>query len=584
MSSVKLTPTGTQSAEVLTLRRLLVAGLNLGLFAVLALWAARVLGEGGWSVVDALLFVAFLAILPWTILGFWNAIIGLFVLHGVRDPLAAVAPFAPAEGPLTTRTGVLMTLRNEDAARAITRLRAIREDVEATGQGSAFGWFVLSDTNDPAIAATEEAEVARWQAEAGAAVTYRRREDNAGFKAGNLREFLLRWGDEFDFALPLDADSLMTGQTILHLARLMQAHPKLGILQSLVVGLPSNSAFARVFQFGMRQGMRSYSNGQAWWVGDCGPFWGHNALFRVKPFRDDCNLPLVPGKPPLGGPILSHDQVEAVLMRRAGFEVRLYPVESGSYEENPPTVLEYMRRNTRWCLGNLQYLRLLDMPGLKPVSRFQMVWAILMFLSVPGWTALTLLAALKPFDGEVGFPTSAALGLYLTFLVMNQMPKLAGLADIFLTKGEAARYGGALRVLLAGVLEMAHSWVMGAIDSFRITVFMVGLAFGQRIEWGGQARDAHGVSWQEASANLWPQTLFGMLVVGLMLIASPALALWALPLTLGYVAAIPFCVASAAPAAGAFLRRHHLFAVPEEFNPPAVLSRLSSVAPAQKPE
>lgn len=583
MATVKLTPTGTQSAEVLTLRRLLVAGLNLALFVLLAIWAASVLGAGGWSGIDIALFVAFLAILPWTILGFWNALLGLYVLHGTRDPLAAVAPFAPAEGPLATRTAVLMTLRNEDAGRAIARLRAIRADVDATGQGAAFGWFILSDTNDPAIAAVEEAEVARWQAEGATSITYRRREDNAGFKAGNVADFLERWGGDFDFALPLDADSLMTGETVVHLARLMQAHPRLGILQSLVVGLPSRSAFARIFQFGMRQGMRSYSNGQAWWVGDCGPFWGHNALFRIAPFRDDCALPTVPGKPPLGGPILSHDQIEAVLMRRAGYEVRLYPVECGSYEENPPTVLEYMRRNTRWCLGNLQYLRLLDMPGLKPVSRFQMVWAILMFLSVPGWTALMLLAALKPFDGEAGFAPAPALGLYLTFLVMNQMPKLAGLADILLTRGEAARYGGAGRVLIAGVLEMAHSWVMGAIDSFRITVFMVGLVFGQRIEWGGQARDAHGVSWQDAARNLWPQTLFGVIVVGLMLIASPALAIWSLPLTLGYVGAIPFCVLTAAPASGAFLKRHHLFAVPEEFTPPAVLSRLSSGAGAQTP-
>ena len=163
--------------------------------------------------------------------------------------------------------------------------------------------------------------------------------------------------------LPLDADSLMSGEQVVRLARMMQAHPKIGILQSLVVGMPSKSAFARIFQFGMRHGMRSYTMGQAWWVGDCGPFWGHNAVVRIKPFHEQCDLPILPGAPPLGGHVLCHDQVEATLMRRAGYEVRVLPEERGSWEENPPTMLEFARRDVRWCQGNMQYLKLLDLPG-----------------------------------------------------------------------------------------------------------------------------------------------------------------------------------------------------------------------------
>ena len=193
--------------------------------------------------------------------------------------------------------------------------------------------------------------------------------------------------------LPLDADSLMSGDQIVRLTRMMQAHPKIGILQSLVVGMPSSSAFARIFQFGMRHGMRSYTMGQAWWVGDCGPFWGHNALVRIKPFHEQCDLPMLPGKPPLGGHVLRHDQVEATLMRRAGYEVRVLPEERGSWEENPPTMLEFARRDVRWCQGNMQYLKLLDLPGLYPMSRFQLVWAILMFIGIPAWT---LMIALLP--------------------------------------------------------------------------------------------------------------------------------------------------------------------------------------------
>ena len=163
--------------------------------------------------------------------------------------------------------------------------------------------------------------------------------------------------------LPLDADSLMAGEAVLRLVRIMQAHPRLGILQSLVVGAPAASAFARIFQFGMRHGMRAYTMGSAWWIGDCGPFWGHNAVVRIAPFREHCGLPILPGGPPLGGHVLSHDQVEAALMRRAGYEVRVLPEERGSWEENPPTIFEFSARDLRWCQGNMQYWRLLGTAG-----------------------------------------------------------------------------------------------------------------------------------------------------------------------------------------------------------------------------
>ena len=575
---IALTPTGTQSVEVLALRRAIVAGLNILLYVALAWWAGSLLGAGGWSVVDVLLFVCFLLGTPWAVLGFWNSIIGLWLLHGGRNAMEDVAPFAALENPdapVALKTAIFMTLRNEDPSRALHRMKLMKAEVDATGQGDKFGWFLLSDTNKDDVAAEEEAGVARWKAEAGegAAITYRRRTDNTGFKAGNVRDFLMRWGHEFDLMLPLDADSLMDAKTILHHVRIMQANPKLGILQSLVVGMPSRSAFARIFQFGMRQGMRSYTMGQAWWVGDCGPFWGHNALARIAPFRDSCELPVLPGAAPFGGHILSHDQVEATFMRRAGYEVRVMPEEGGSWEENPPTILEFMKRNTRWCQGNLQYFKLLNTRGLYPVSRFQLIWAILMFLGIPAWTFMLPLAALKPFDGEglAGFSTASALTLYILFTIMNLMPKIAGLIDIVLTPGGTARYGGTSKFLFAGITEIGFAWILGAADTFKTTVFIVGLLFGKSITWGGQARDAHGVPWAVATQNLWPQTVFGALVVGLMASTSWCFAAWSLPLTFGFLVAIPFAVWSADPAWGERLVKAGLYAIPEETEKPEIL-------------
>ncbi|MFY0610901.1 MAG: glucans biosynthesis glucosyltransferase MdoH, partial [Hyphomicrobiaceae bacterium] len=378
----------------------------------------------------------------------------------------------------------------------------------------------------------------------------------------------------------LDADSLMTGDAVLRLTRIMQAYPRIGILQSLVVGSPSNSAFARIFQFGMRQGMRTYTMGQAWWVGDCGPFWGHNALVRILPFRERCHLPLLPGRPPLGGEILSHDQVEATLMRRAGYEVRVLPEEMGSYEDNPPSILEYMRRDVRWCQGNMQYVKLLGTPGLYAMSRFQLVWAILMFLGIPAWTliiALLPLAGLAAAGTAEPFPATLAIGLYITFFTMYLMPKLAGFADVLATSGGTARYGGTFRFIRSAFVELIFSFLQGAVTTIRTTIFMIGLAFGQTVQWGGQARDTQRLTAGDAFAELWPQTVFGAAVCGALALINPTLLLWSLPLTAGYILAVPLAVWTADPAVGRWTQRIGLCAIPEDIAPPPEIAGLTHV-------
>ena len=177
-------------------------------------------------------------------------------------------------------------------------------------------------------------------------------------------------------------------------ARIIQADPKLGILQGLVVGLPSTSAFARLFQFGLRLGLRSWTIGAAWWQADCGPYWGHNAVIRIAPFVTHCRIPVLPGDGVLDGHVLSHDQIEAAFMRRAGFDVRVLPEEDLGWEQNPPTLIEFLRRDQRWCQGNLQYWPFIKMPGLKPVSRFQLFFAMLMFLASPAWIGMLVFGAI----------------------------------------------------------------------------------------------------------------------------------------------------------------------------------------------
>lgn len=581
-------PAGVQSQRDVSRRRWSVLALNLMTYTALMSAAWVLMAAGGWTLVDGVMFACFAIGTPWAVLGFWNAVIGLWLLHVHRDPVKAVAPFVSAgdtNAPVASRVAVLMTLRNEKPDRALERLRTVKASIDATGQGDAYSYFILSDTDDDEVATAEELGVSAWRAADAdrERIFYRRRTENTGFKAGNVRDFLERWGQDYTFMLPLDADSVMSGDTIVRMTRMGEAHPRIGILQSLVVGMPSQSAFARIFQFGMRHGMRSYTMGQAWWVADCGPFWGHNALVRTEPFKEACELPVLPGRPPLGGHVLSHDQVEATFMRRAGYEVRVIPFEMGSWEENPPTMLDFAKRDVRWCQGNMQYGRLIAEPGLKPMSRFQLAWAMLMFLGVPAWTLMIGLLPVAAYEARsvADYPTGLALALYAAFFGMYLSPKFAGFLDAALTKGEVARFGGAWRFGLSAGLELIFSFLQGAVSSIRTTIFMVGLALGVSVRWGGQDRDAHGIAWSTAFSHLWPQTVFGLIVCSSLLLVAPSVFWWSLPLTLGYLVAVPFAVITAEPWLGRLMQSWRLCAIPEEFAPPAEI--LAIARPVDEP-
>jgi len=593
-----LTPAGLQPRALLLRRRLLLAGLNLCALGALGWGVAHVLSIGGWSVAEAVIFACFLIGAPWTVMGFWNAVIGLWALHGPRGLRDAcpVLDDGADEGPLSTRTAVVMCLRNEDPARALARLAAVRAALDATGQGAAYDLFALSDSDDPAVAAAEERLFALMRDQLGVGARYRRRADNAGWKAGNIRDFLRRWGGAYSFFLPLDSDSLMSGAAIVRMTRIMQAHPRLGILQSLVVGAPSDSFFARVFQFGMRHGMRSFTAGAVWWHGDACAYWGHNALIRTAPFKAKCRLPVLPGTPPLGGHILSHDQIEAALMRRAGYECRVLPVETASFEENPPTLLDFIKRDHRWCNGNMQYFGLLGLRGLAPLSRFQVFAAIAMYFGGPAWMAMTLAAAAmlmgvgaapQIVDGVAttglqGADFAFAVTMFFIMFSVSLAPKVAGWIDVALTRGGVARYGGAGRFAFGALVETVFSMLMAPVAAFAVTVFQIGLLFGRRISWSGQQRDLTRVSWAQAARAMWPQTLMGLGLSAAVIAWAPHAAPWAAPVLAGLALAIPFTVLTANPRLGGWARRAGLCATPEEVGGDATLARLA--APRAEPE
>jgi membrane glycosyltransferase len=550
-------------------RRVLFAALVITTIAAMMWLAAAALSADGLGALDVVLLALFLVTLPWTVIGFWNAAIGFMILRFAQNPVAAVTPAAArirGDEPITASVALLACIRNEDPARIIRNLMPMLDGLAPVG--AHFHLYALSDTNDPTVAAAEEAAFGNLQEKwrGRIAVTYRRRDDNAGFKAGNIRDFCLRWGANHDFAVTLDADSFIPARAILSMVRIMQASPEIGILQGLVVGMPSTSAFARIFQFGMRLGMWSYTTGSAWWQGDCGPHWGHNSVLRVKPFTDHCHMPLLPG----GVHVLSHDQIEAVLMRRAGYEVRALPEENLGWEENPPTLLEFIRRDIRWCQGNMQYWRFLTLPGLRFVSRYQLAFAILMFLGSPAWVALLVLGTYGVIAAErpsAFISPGPGLAVLVLELVMWFAPKIATVIDAMTREKARYRYGGGPLFLVNVAVETVFFLMLSPIMWLGHTMFLARLLFGGGVGWGGQARDDHAVPLALAVARLWPQTALGWGCIAALALAAPVAIPYALLIAGGLALAVPLCVITANRAAGAALVRAGIGRLPEETSP-----------------
>jgi membrane glycosyltransferase len=564
-------------------RRALFAVLVVSTVAVLLALAAFALSPGGFGIADALLLLLLLLTMPWSVIGFWNAAIGFCIMRFARDPVATVLPSVAAlrpDEPITASTAITIFVRNESPDRVIRNLDAMMREIDAASAAGSFHLYILSDTSHDDIGALEDsgfaALAAKWRERLP--VIYRRRAVNTGFKAGNFWDFCERWGGQHQFAVTLDTDSFMTAAAIMRMVRVIQADPKLGILQGLVVGLPSTSAFARIFQFGMRLGMRSWTIGSAWWQADCGPYWGHNAIIRIAPFVAHCHIPKLPEGGVLGGHVLSHDQIEAALMRRAGYHVRVLPEENLGWEENPPTLIEYIRRDQRWCQGTLQYGHFLFMPGMKLVSRFQLAFAMLMFLGSPAWIGLlvvgTLALAVSPTAADFIRP-DAGHALLAIVLVMWFAPKIATVIDV-LTRSELRRaFGGAARFLISVAVETAFFILLSPIMWTCHTLFLAGLPFGRVIGWIGQVRDDHTVPWSQSLHQLWPHTALGFGSLTLVAVTHPAAFVYTFLLASGPALSIPLAVFTARPALGRLLTRLGIGRLPEETAPPLALAALA---------
>jgi membrane glycosyltransferase len=534
---------------------LLCLGLGLGLLGLL--W--RALAPGGWTGWEITILLAYAGTIPWSAISAANALIGL-VLRLARP----LPPLAPGQSNGTAHTAIALCIRNEDMAAVLAPLPALLDGLEAAGQGHRFVLWFLSDTQDPVKAAREEVAIAGFLAQRigrPIPVRYRRRVHNTSFKAGNVMEFMDRHARGLDFMLGLDADSAMSAPAVLRLVAAMEADPKLAILQQLIAGRPAKAAFARLFQFGMRAGMRSWATGQDWWQADEGPYWGHNAILRIAAFRAHARLDDLPN----GDQLLSHDQVEAVRLHAAGWKVRCLPDDTGSLEASPPAMPEFLLRDRRWGAGNMQYWPLLALPWLRPMGRWQLAQAILLFITAPLWLVLLVAAVGNALSGGGGSTPPAALAAVLaaTWLAYYA-PKLTGYLEALLRAPMARSFGGRCLLLRGAFAEIAFTTMFEPISLTSKGLHLLALPFGGGTGWAPQNRQARGVAWGDAARLLWPQTLLGVVGLAALLLAGGTAALWGVPFLLPLLLAVPFCIATASPRLSAWLRRRRLCATPEE--------------------
>ena len=546
----------------------------------------KVIDVGGVTMLKWALLGLFVLNFSWIALSFCSALVGLAVL--LRRPQRRGPP-----GRLSVKTAVVMPIYNETPSRVFSALQAIFEDLGRTGYAANFDWFFLSDTTNPDVwVAEERAFIAlrRRLGPAGARVFYRRREKNTSRKAGNIADFVSRWGGAYPHMVVLDADSLMTGATIVALAAAMEADPDAGIIQTLPQIINRNTLFARVQQFAARIYGPVIAAGLSAWMGRDGNYWGHNAIIRTEAFARHCGLPDLRGRPPWGGHILSHDFVEAALMRRAGYAVYMLPRLGGSYEESPPSLIDLSIRDRRWCQGNLQHSRIVFGRGFHWASRQHFLTGIFGYLTSPLWLLQLLVGIVLVFQASYfrpeyftseftlfpvwpRFDAERSLALFALTMGILLAPKLFGLI-VAISEPETRRgSGGVLMLLISTLFEVVLSALLAPIMMLIQTGHVVHIVFGFDTGWDPQRRDDGSVPFIAIVRRHRSHVAMGVLTLIAGLLISPSLVAWMSPTIAGLILAIFISWATAQRWLGLVFRRAGVLVTPEETTTPPIAKR-----------
>jgi membrane glycosyltransferase len=525
----------------------------------------------------------FAVLFAWVSAGFFTAVMGFWSLWR-GDPHAMSAARAGC-GPIDedARTAIIMPICNEHVSRVLDGLRATCASLAATGAGRLFDVFLLSDSSDLAVRAAEAAAWESLRDEFGATIRiytrWRRRRTKR--KAGNVADFCRRWGRSYRYMVVLDADSVMSGECVVQLVRLMEANPRAGILQTAPLACGLDTLHARSHQFASRVVGRLFTAGMQYWQLGESHYWGHNAIIRVAPFMQHCALAPLAGGGGLSGEIMSHDLVEAALMRRAGYHVWLVHDLYGSYEQQPPNLLEELRRDRRWCQGNLQNARLVAEPGLHGVHRAMLLTAVFAYVSAPLWLAFVLLGAcLWVFGSSPAFESWSQVprelaALWLVTMMMLALPRAMGVLAIVI-RGEQRAYGGTGTLVRGTLLEGALSVLQAPVRMIAHSLFVVAALTGLKLDWKSPAREAEDIGWRDAARRFGLVGAAAAAVGAWGSLAHPQALLPLLPTGLPLLLAVPLTVLTSRSTLGQRLLASGLLMTPEEHTAPAVFRFMQS--------
>jgi membrane glycosyltransferase len=551
----------------------------------------RVLNIAGLTILESIVLVFFVLLFAWIAFSLSSALPGFVSLLARDGWKLGIDPSQPLP-VLEKRTALLMPIYNEEPARILAGLQAIYEDVAATGQLARFDIFILSDTTDPEVWIAEEAAFLDFRARTGGHdhIFYRRRAKNVERKAGNIADWVKRFGAAYEQFIIFDADSVMTADAVVRLSAAMEQNPDVGLIQTLPIIVNGSTLFARLQQFAGRVYGPLIAHGIAWWHGSEGNYWGHNAVIRTRAFAEQAGLPHLYGRSPFGGHILSHDFIEAALMRRAGWTIHMVPGLQGSYEESPPSLTDVAARDRRWCQGNLQHLAILPARGLHPVSRLHLLTGIGSYITAPLWLGFLFVGVLISlqarfvapayFGDELSlFPTwpaqdpVRAAWVFVGTMGILLLPKFLSYLALLTRPADRRGCGGAFAAFVSMLLETLISGLIAPVMMLIQSVAVFDILIGRDAGWKPQRRDDGSIPFGDIVSRYSWHTAFGILTAWGAYEVSPSLFLWMTPVILGMLLAIPLAALTAWRSLGVGARNIGLFLIPEETSPPTVLLR-----------
>jgi membrane glycosyltransferase len=553
----------------------------------------QVLRVDGIDTLKFLFLFLFAILFGWITTSFWLAVFGAFA----RLVGAKLLPLAESSQPSSARTAILMPIYNEEVERVFSGVQAVFDSVAASGN---FDFFILSDSTEPANWVAEEVAWQRLRArlEPEARVYYRHRHKNVGRKSGNIQDFCENWGAAYEYMVVLDADSLMSGETLRALVRLMEANPSAALIQAPSTLVGRRTLFARIQQFASSAYGATYNAGLCWLQGGQGNYYGHNAIIRVRAFQSSSGLPKLPGRAPFGGEIMSHDFVEAALLLRAGWDVWMAPDLVGSYEEPPPTIHDHLKRDRRWAQGNLQHARVLLAQGLKLPSRLHMAMGIMSYLSSPLWLLLLIVSALEMFlppgiapftyagrHPELALSVSQAvplLQLTIATLVLLYAPKLLALMVLLSEPPAVHMHGGVSGIIRSVLLESVFATLFAPLAMLAHSWFLLNILLGRASGWGTQARSDRGLPFWFVARNYLIYSLIGLAGGYELYRAAPDSLAWFSPLLAGLILAVPLVQITSSLRLGEALARRKTFLVPSETTMVPVLKRAQQLLERQE--